>query len=136
MVLEDTMHRVSFFKYLGGFSVAKNSREIIESLNYAANLLNDPQNMLVIFPQGKLYSNFVDSVKFEKGLFKIIELAAADHQYVLASTFTENFDHKKPTANVTFKAIQKSEIKTAADLHHAYEKHYQQAKHKQNQIVL
>ncbi len=136
MVLEDTMHKVSFFKYLGGFSVAKNSREIIESLTYAANLLNDPQNMLVIFPQGKLYSNFVDSVKFEKGLYKIIELTGADHQYVLSATFTENFDHKKATANITFKALQKSDIKNAADLQHAYEKHYQQTRHKQNQIVV
>jgi hypothetical protein len=58
MVIEETVQKVSFFKYMGAFSVNKNSREMLASLNYAAELLNDPQNLVLIFPQGKLYSNF------------------------------------------------------------------------------
>src|SRR3954463_8204485 len=38
MVLEDTMKQVGFFKYMGGFSVNKNSRSVAHSLNYAAEL--------------------------------------------------------------------------------------------------
>jgi len=136
MVLEETMQVVKFFKYLGGFSVKPGSKDVIESLGYAATLLSDPQNMVVVFPQGKLYSNFVDTVVFEKGLFKITELAATDLQYVFAAMFTENFDHKKPTINVSFKVVQKADIADAANLQEAWQQHYTQAKQRQIQIVI
>src|SRR3954468_20854904 len=39
MILEDTVRQVSFFKYMGAFSVNKNSKDVLQSLNYAAKLL-------------------------------------------------------------------------------------------------
>lgn len=135
MVLEETMREVKFFKYLGGFSVTKNSRQVVGSLQYAAELLNDADNLVVIFPQGKLYSNFVESVTFEKGLFKITEMATADFQYLFAAAFTENFDKKKPSVNICFKVMQGNEV-SANDLQDAYQQHYDQTKQRQTQIVV
>ncbi len=131
MVLEDTMHRVSFFKYLGGFSIAKNSKQMLESLTYTAGLLNDANNMVVIFPQGKLYSNFVDEVKFEKGVFKIIELATAEYDYIFAATFIENFEHKKPTVYINFKNCSKNIAKTPQLIEEKYQEFYRESKQKQ-----
>jgi 1-acyl-sn-glycerol-3-phosphate acyltransferase len=80
MILEDTARQVSFFKYMGAFSVNKNSKDMMASLDYAAGLLNDPQNMVLIFPQGKLYSNFTGQVIFQKGLKKIINSTQNNYQ--------------------------------------------------------
>lgn len=135
MVLEETMREVTFFKYLGAFSVTKNSRQVVESLQYAAGLLSDPDNLVVIFPQGKLYSNFVESVNFEKGLSKITEMATADFQYLFTATFTENFDQKKPRVNIGFKVMQRGEV-AAEDLQNAYQQHYDQVKQRQTQITV
>src|SRR6187402_1867328 len=40
MVLEETVQKVGFIKYMGAFSINKNSRDMVASLNYAAQLLN------------------------------------------------------------------------------------------------
>jgi len=135
MVLEETMREVKFFKYLGGFSVTKNSREVVESLQYAADLLNDPDNLVVIFPQGKLYSNFVESVNFEKGLFKITEMATADFQYLFAAAFTENFDQKKPSVSIGFKVMQRDDV-SGDNLQNAYQQHYDQTRQRHTQLIV
>lgn len=135
MVLEETMREVKFFKYLGAFSVTKNSRQVVESLQYAAELLGDPDNLVVIFPQGKLYSNFTDSVVFEKGVTKIAEIATAGFQYLFTAAFTENFDKKKPSVNIGFQVIQSNEL-GMSELQKDYQQHYNLIKQRQTQIVV
>lgn len=135
MILEDTVSKVFFLKYMGAFSITKHSRQMMESLAYAGELLQDPQNLVLIFPQGQLYSNFVDDVKFEKGLQRIIKQAAGRFQYVFAATFIEYFQHKKPTISVYVKAGQQSNLNTD-ELQAKYQQHYHSAKLLQTQIVV
>lgn len=135
MVIEETMQQVSFFKYLGGFSVAKNSRQMLESLDYAAALLDEPKNMVVIFPQGKLYSNFVDDISFEKGVVHIAAKAKAKFQYIFAATFVENFEHKKPTAHIYLKVLNVDAI-VPDELPTQYLQHYQTAKQQQTSLTV
>jgi 1-acyl-sn-glycerol-3-phosphate acyltransferase len=134
MVIEETVQKVSFFKYLGAFSVSKNSRDMLASLNYASKLLNDPQNLVLIFPQGKLYSNFTDKVSFEKGLSRIMETAAGKFQTVMAATFIENLQYKKPTASVYLKAV--SRIESEDTPQGIYQKHYNFSKLSQVQNII
>lgn len=134
MVIEETVQKVSFFKYMGAFSVSKNSRQMLTSLDYAADLLCDPQNLVLIFPQGKLYSNFTGEVNFEKGLFKIMQKAAGKYQTVMAATFIEYLQYKKPTASVYLKADDMQvDLEGIQD---AYQQHYQHAKQQQAKIVV
>ena len=137
MVIEDTLQKVGFFKYMGAFSVTRGSREILTSLDYTAALLNDPKNLVLIFPQGKLHSNFVDDIKFEKGLSRIVEKAAGKYQTVLSVTFVENFKYKKPTANVYLKVIaEQKDGDNVVNLQQAYRQHYNNALQQQNQITV
>jgi 1-acyl-sn-glycerol-3-phosphate acyltransferase len=135
MILEDTVKDVFFLKYMGAFSITKNSRAMIESLDYAAELLKDPQNLVLIFPQGKLYSNFLDEVSFEKGLQKVMKQALGKFNYMFAATFIEYFQHKKPTINVY---VQSSNTDSASvtEVQQLYQQHYQQAKQRQTQIIV
>ena len=134
MVIEETVKKVSFFKYVGAFSVSKNSRDMLASLNYAAELLNDPENMVLIFPQGKLHSNFADEVNFEKGLSRIMETALGKFQIIAAATFIENLQYRKPTASVYLKAL--GDVNNLPNAQAAYQQYYDSAKQQQNKITV
>lgn len=135
MVLEQTLKEFSYFRSLGAYSVNKKTKGIIESLEYTAQLLTDPQNLVVIFPQGRIYSNFTDSVGFEKGLGRIINKDSLNFQFVFAVSFIEHLQHKKATINVYLKNAGSS-FKDLAEVNHAFQHHYQTAKSEQTKIVI
>lgn len=135
MILEETIIKHGFLKYVGSFSVSKTSRSMLETLKYAGNLLDDPKNLVVIFPQGKLYSNFVDDVKFEKGLERITGFSQQKFDYVFAASFTEEFSEPKPTMFIYLKNYAAANFAGLAAVQSAYQKHYQQSKSVQIAIV-
>lgn len=135
MILEETARKERFLKYVGVFSVKKDSRSILQSLDYAAELLSDPANLVLMFPQGRLYANFVTNINFEKGLVRIIEKAAENFQLVFASTFIQYFKHKKPTATVYLKSEPENYAgKSIEKLQEAYQRHYEASKLQQTEI--
>ncbi|OOQ58857.1 1-acyl-sn-glycerol-3-phosphate acyltransferase [Mucilaginibacter pedocola] len=135
MILEDTAKREGMLRYAGAFSVSKNSRDVLESLNYAAEILNQPGNLLLMFPQGKLYSNFVSRVTFEQGLLKVMQKAEGKFQLLFAATFIQYFKHKKPSVTVYLKADDKGRgYQTIDELQSAYQQHYDAAKLQQTEI--
>ncbi|SEO33600.1 1-acyl-sn-glycerol-3-phosphate acyltransferase [Mucilaginibacter sp. OK283] len=127
MVEEKTVHMLHYLKFAGAFSINKKSRDIIESLDYAARLLDDPQNLVLIFPQGKLFSNYVEDVHFDKGVFRIMKKAYGKYQLVFASTFIQYFKHKKSTATVYLKSDNNNYTSITA-LKEAYQQHYSSSK--------
>jgi 1-acyl-sn-glycerol-3-phosphate acyltransferase len=135
MVREDTTIHLHQLKYGGAFSVNKNSRDMLESLNYAAELLNDPKNLVLIFPQGKLHSNFVEQVHFEKGLGRIIEKAGETFQLIFAATFIQYFRSKKPSITV-YLSRQEHAGKTLEELQNAYQQHFDRSKKEQIEIII
>ncbi len=135
MVLEETIIKHGFLKYVGSFSVSKNSRSMLETLKYAGNLLDDPQNLVVIFPQGKLYSNFINAINFEKGLDRIVSFSQQKFNYVFAASFTEEFSEPKPTVFVYLKVYAAANFAGLAAVQSAYQTHYQQSKSVQIAIV-
>jgi 1-acyl-sn-glycerol-3-phosphate acyltransferase len=134
MILEKTAIKEPALKYAGGFSVKPGTRDLIKSLDFAAELLNEPDNLVLIFPQGKLYSNMVEEVVFESGISHIIK-KAENFQLIFAATFIENFDNFKPTANVHLKAQTGTDFKNISTLQQAYQQHYTQARAQQTQIT-
>jgi 1-acyl-sn-glycerol-3-phosphate acyltransferase len=135
MILEDTARREGMLRYAGAFSVSKNSRDVLESLNYAAELLSQPGNLLLMFPQGKLYSNFVNRVHFEQGLLKIIKKAEGKFQLLFAATFIQYLKHKKPSVTVYLKTESETySDKAIDDVQGAYQQHYDASKLQQTEI--
>jgi len=129
MILEETARKERFLKYVGAFSVKKDSKSILQSLDYAAALLADPANLVLMFPQGKLYANFVTNINFEKGVMRIIEKAGENFQLIFASTFIQYFKHKKPTATVYLKSETENYAGKSIDkLQEAYQRHYEASK--------
>jgi len=135
MILEETLRREPFLKYGGAFSVSKNTKDILLSLDYATKLLDDPNNLVLIFPQGQLYPNFTTHIHFEKGVQRIINKAQWKFQLVFAAAFIQYFKHIKPTATVYLKT--ESVIyagKSITELQSAYQQHFNASKQLQTEI--
>lgn len=135
MILEDTAKKEPFLRYGGAFSVNKQSKDILRSIDFAATLLNNPENLVLIFPQGKLYSNFITGLNFENGILKIIKQASGNFQMLFAATFVESFEHKKPTANIYLTGAVNT-FTNMDELKVAYQQHYEAARLLQTQIIL
>ena len=135
MVREDTTLHLKYVRYGGAFSINKKSKGMIESLDYAAKLLDDPQNLVLIFPQGKLYSNFVNEINFEKGIMKVIQKAEGKFQILFATIFIQYFKHKKQSVTVYLKK-EEYRGKSFEDFKNAYQMHYDYTKLQQTEIVI
>jgi 1-acyl-sn-glycerol-3-phosphate acyltransferase len=73
MMQEDQLEKHSFFRKTGGYPVRKNSKSILESLTYTIELLSQPGNMVLLFPQGKIESAQKHDISFGKGVLKVIK---------------------------------------------------------------
>lgn len=70
----EQMRKYKFFKYVGVFSVNRNdSREALDSINYAADLLKNTNRFLWIFPQGVMEVQDARPFVFYSGITKIAE---------------------------------------------------------------
>ena len=137
MINEATAYKIHYLRYGGAFSINKNSRDIIKSLDHAAALLNDPKNIVLLFPQGKLFSNFVEDIRFEKGILRVIKQAGGKFQLVFASTFIQFYKHRKQSINVYLKnETEDYADKNISELKDAYQQHYNAAKKIQTEIDL
>ena len=75
MMEEKQLRKLFFFRWLGAFSVVReNPREAVKSINYAAHLLSENANrILLIFPQAQILPNDVRPLQFYQGLSRIVE---------------------------------------------------------------
>lgn len=70
----EQMRKYGFFKWLGAFSVERNSpRGAVEAIDYSVELLKNSNRFLWIFPQGELLPNDIRPLKFYNGITKISE---------------------------------------------------------------
>lgn len=96
MMLEEQLRKYAFFRYTGGYSVKKGSREVLESLHYTLELLKVPRNMVLLFPQGRLESLYVSDFHFEKGLEVLLGRAGESIQVVMMAALVDYFSEVKP----------------------------------------
>lgn len=97
MMLEEQLNINWFFKYTGGFSIRKNSKSVIESLDYTAELLTNKNNMVLIFPQGEIGSMHDTTFIFGKGVSKILQRAKNEIQTIFVANFIDYHSNVKPT---------------------------------------
>jgi len=96
MVLEKQMEMNKWLKYVGCFSIAPGSIKARESLDYAVDILNEPGNLLIIFPQGNLETMFIRYIKFKEGIASIIPKVKINCQLIWSSNLVEYFESLKP----------------------------------------
>lgn len=97
MMQEDQLESRPWLRFMGCFSINRKSKEVINSLNYAAELLNHPQNLVTVFPQGALVSNHSEEIHIERGIGHIVKKIKGDCQIIYYSAFVEYFESLKPS---------------------------------------
>lgn len=128
LVLEHTLRAHFLFRWAGAFSIKKGAKSMVESLQYTADLLNDPKNLVLVYPQGKLYSNHVSKIKVEKGLGKIVEYSQNPVQLIFQVTLIDYFASRKPSAYVYFKQTVFKKGVTGLEIAQEYNQFYQHIK--------
>lgn len=136
MITEENYRKVWFLKYLGSFSVKKNSRSVIETLEYAGHLLDDPENLVLLFPQGKLFSGHVEEIQFQKGLMNLINTSSKKFQYIFAASFADYFEHRKPVLTCYLEEWEGAEFTSLQLIKSSYNKHYETSRQKQTAITV
>ena len=100
MMQHDHLKKRMLFNLFGGFSIERGTREMLKSLWYAADLLNDPENLVVVFPQGELISNHTDTINVEKGIERLVKHIKGPCQVVYSATLIDYFESLKPSAYI------------------------------------
>jgi hypothetical protein len=96
MMLEEQLRKHMYLNKSGGFSIRKGSRSIVESLGYTAELLNDKNNLVLMFPQGKIESMHKQDIVFEKGIEYVLKKASVKPQVIFLVNLVDYFSDAKP----------------------------------------
>lgn len=105
MMLEDQLKKHWYFHYTGGYSVKKKSRSILNSISYSIELLQQPENLVLMFPQGEIHSIYNDAVVFENGVERIIKKTAPETQVVFVANLIDYFSDSRPNLFIYFKPV-------------------------------
>ncbi|MBN2744088.1 MAG: lysophospholipid acyltransferase family protein [Marinilabiliaceae bacterium] len=103
MMLERQLRRFWFFRFAGGFSVNPGHRRVIETLRYAASLLSNHGNMVLVFPQGQMRSSYDAHIRFQKGLAQIIRHLSEPVQMLFVVNLFDYADSPKPLLTIYVK---------------------------------
>jgi 1-acyl-sn-glycerol-3-phosphate acyltransferase len=97
MMLNEQMKKLKVFNYVGGYSVQKKSKSIMESLRYTIELLSNNKNMVLLFPQGEIQSLYTSSIQFERGIDYILKRTNGYIQVLFLVNMIDYFSNTKPT---------------------------------------
>ncbi len=97
MVLEKQIQQNRWITKFGGFSVAPGTASVKESLAYAAELLSEPGNVLLLYPQGKIESNHVDYMNIKNGINEIVPQIKGNCQLLWSTNLIDYYEGIKPS---------------------------------------
>lgn len=123
----------SYLKYFGAFAAENKGKDLLTTLQYAGSLLDDPKNLVLIFPQGKMRSSHTTSINFEKGVLQVINASKKKFQLVFSVVLTDYFNHRKPEVSAYLKKWSVEEYISLQLLKSEYNKHYDNSILKQSQ---
>lgn len=125
MMLEEQLKQYSFLRYSGAYSVQRKGKQLIESLQYTSRLLETPQNMVLIFPQGKIESMHTPYIHFEKGIKHIADHCEKDIQILFSVALIDYASYRKPALQVYLKEYMHYKTCSLAEIEKAFNDHYQ-----------
>jgi 1-acyl-sn-glycerol-3-phosphate acyltransferase len=106
MMLEDQLQNNMILNKTGAFSIRRNSRDMVASLNYARDILagktsrasgkNPPAPLVLMYPQGGIRSMHARPLKFERGLERITRGLEGAIDILLVVVLTDWFSNQKP----------------------------------------
>ncbi|KHJ38582.1 acyltransferase [Pedobacter glucosidilyticus] len=97
MILKKQLQKNPWMRFFGGFSIVPHSKTYIESMEYAAEILSKPGNLLMMYPQGNIESQYVRHIALKDGICKLLPMVKGKCQLLWSSNLTEYFESLKPS---------------------------------------
>jgi 1-acyl-sn-glycerol-3-phosphate acyltransferase len=106
IMLEEQLAPRKFLSRAGAFSIKRQYPSVRHSINYALTILQHSNNLLLMYPQGKIYSQSDRPIQFEPGAKHIINNSDSCVKMVVVLTdyfsfrkqslsfYIKNFDHR------------------------------------------
>lgn len=113
MMLEEQLKKHMFFNKTGGYSIKKGSGSVIESLDYTAELLSCSQNLVLMFPQGKIDSMHNHNFRFEKGIGYILRKIPEKIHIIFVANLIEYFSEQRPGLYIYFHEFEGNDFSSA-----------------------
>ena len=123
MMLEEQLRKHWYFQYLGGYSIKKKTRGIIESINYTTELLKQQGNIVIMFPQGQIHSMYNNTIVFEKGIERIIKNTSPETQVLFVANLIDYFSDAKPNLFIYLKSFLAKDFQQS-NIEYKYNKFY------------
>lgn len=133
VMLENELQKYSFFNKCGAFSINPGHVSVRETLQTIINLLNDPDNLVLFYPEGQIYSSGRFPKKFFPGIRYLLNHLPEQAQVVYSVCLTDYFSHKKPELSVYIQEADSNPLKSVDALEKAYNQFHQQCVLDQNQ---
>lgn len=131
MMLEEQLRKNPMLARCGAFSVRKNSRDVVDSLDYAAGVLSDPDNLLILFPQGRIESIYKEALEFQSGLDYLFRHVDNDFGVVMNVNLVDYGSYPKPSLRICFHCCPASDFGSGRGLQEAYNDFYKMMKQEQ-----
>ncbi len=96
MMLEEQLAARMFLNKTGAYSIRKGHRSALESIQYTAEILSDPGNLVILFPQGEIHSIYDRPAHFESGWFHLFRYLNNPIQIIFYITLFDYFSNRKP----------------------------------------
>lgn len=134
MMLEEQLRQNRFLTKLGAFSIRKNSRDMVESLQYASRVLENPQSFLLLYPQGEIHSQYDTPLNFQKGWGRILTRVKHPIQVLMVVHMLDYFSDPKPTLRQYIFSPEQTEDFSCDQLESLYNEFYQQCLQQQKAL--
>jgi 1-acyl-sn-glycerol-3-phosphate acyltransferase len=120
MMLEEQLKKRMFLNKCGGFSVSRQPRELRRSILHAAALLENRQNLVLIFPQGRIETKYRFPFRFERGIEEIIKQTARPVQIMFIANLVDYFSGNRPSLFIYYRRADLGEKPGRETIEQAY----------------
>ncbi|MFN8670558.1 MAG: lysophospholipid acyltransferase family protein [Candidatus Sericytochromatia bacterium] len=134
MMLEKELEKRKVFSAIGAFSINPKSENTKESLDYTIQLLENANNLILLFPQGKIESNYLDEINFRKGIEYITNNSKQELQTIFSVNFIDYINKRKPTIYNYLKLLNLNNSNNLDFIQKEYNDYYQLVKQEQTKI--
>lgn len=102
MMLEEQLSRYWFFKKVGAFSIdPTHTKKITETVQYVQSLLENPENFVILYPQGEIEPFEMRPLTLKRGLQLFLK-TTPEVQVLLVGFKIQYYNQKRPSLLVKF----------------------------------
>ncbi len=132
MLLESQLMKNPILKFSGAFSINPGSKSVVETLKYSLKVLENQNNMLVMYPQGVISSLYSNRVEFKDGGDFLVKKLGDKVDVVMGNFFVEYLSNLKPTL---FCYLKRYDAKTGFSLEDSFNQFYNESLDQQRKTL-